>query len=133
MVKKKPTKTQLKKRADKYFSLWIRRRDKVCQSTRLADQGAEGCTREQNLQCAHIHTRSYSATRLDPENAVALCRSCHVFFTQRPREWRYFINTLFDDVEYYDTIGERAFLGARRLVAVDYEQEAAKWKNLWGE
>ncbi len=133
MPKKKPTKTQLKKRADKYFSLWIRRRDKVCQSTRLSGQGAERCTREQNLQCAHIHTRSYSATRLDPENAVALCRSCHVFFTQRPLEWRVFVNLLFDDPQYYDTVGFRAFLGAQRLVAVDYEQEAAKWKTLWGE
>ena len=133
MPKKKPTKTQLKKRADRYFSLWIRRRDGVCQSTRLTGHGAERCTRESNLQCAHIHTRSYSATRLDPENAVALCRSCHVFFTQRPLEWKVFINILFNDPQYYDTIGLRAFQGAQRLVAVDYKVEAEKWKTLWGE
>ena len=133
MPKKKPTKTQLKKKADDYFSLWIRRRDKVCQSTRLTGHGAATCTREFNLQCAHIHTRDYSATRLDPENAVALCRGCHMFFTQRPLEWRAFINILFDDDDYYDRMGRRAFAGAQRLVAVDWGEKAEFWKAQWGE
>jgi hypothetical protein len=133
MPKKKPTKTQLKKKADTYFSKWIRRRDGVCQSTRLLGHGAAKCTRELNLQCAHIHTRDYSATRLDPENAVALCKSCHVFFTLRPLEWRAFINTLFDDSDYYERMGRRAFAGAQRLAAVDWGEKAEFWREQWGE
>ncbi len=133
MPKKKPTKTQLKKKADTYFSKWIRRRDGVCQSTRLTGHGAAKCTRERNLQCAHIHSRDYSATRVDPENAIALCRSCHMFFTQRRLEWRAFINTLFDDDDYYERMGRRAFDGVHRLYAVDWGEKAEFWKEQWGE
>jgi hypothetical protein len=39
------------------------------------------------LQCAHIISRRYLATRWDPQNAVALCSSHHVFYTHRPLEW----------------------------------------------
>ncbi len=133
MAKKKPTKTQLKKKADTYFSKWIRRRDGVCQSTRLTGHGAATCTQERNLQCAHIQRRNYLATRVDPENAVALCRSCHTFFELRPLEWQAFINTLFDDDDYYERMGRRAFAGVHRLYAVDWGEKAEFWKAQWGE
>lgn len=63
--------------ADALFSLYIRRRDGACIR----------CGRVDNLQCAHIISRSYKAIRTNEMNAVALDRSCHVYFTHRPLEW----------------------------------------------
>lgn len=131
--KKKPkpkTKTYWKTRADGFFSQWIRGRDGICQATRVEEAGAEKCTREAFLQCAHIHSRSYSATRLDPDNAMALCRSCHTYFTPRPLEWKVFVDELYGE-HYYDRLAVRALAGARRLVAVNWEDEAKKWEHEW--
>lgn len=67
--------------ADALFSQYIRQRDKYCQRCRkYAD----------SLQCAHIYSRRHWATRHDPENAIALCFSCHQYFTENPlvfAEW----------------------------------------------
>jgi hypothetical protein len=32
------------------------------------------------IQWAHVHTREYYVTRWEPENSLALCSRCHVFF-----------------------------------------------------
>jgi hypothetical protein len=39
------------------------------------------------LQCAHLISRRYSATRWLEINAVALCAGHHTYFTHRPLEW----------------------------------------------
>ena len=39
------------------------------------------------LDCAHIMGRRSVALRWHPCNAVALCRSCHIFFTEHPFDW----------------------------------------------
>lgn len=39
------------------------------------------------LQCAHVFSRSYIATRFERMNAVCLCAAHHVYFTHRPLEW----------------------------------------------
>lgn len=74
-----------KKKADQLFSLYIRGRDKACIR----------CATTEDLQCAHIITRGYHAVRWDEDNAIALCRSDHVFFTHRPLEWENFIDNRF--------------------------------------
>jgi hypothetical protein len=66
------------KRCDTLFSKVIRARDKTCRN----------CGDRKYLQCAHLITRSYKAIRCDERNAVALCRSCHVYFTHKPLEWQ---------------------------------------------
>lgn len=43
------------------------------------------------LQCAHIMSRKFNATRVLRLNAVSLCASCHAWFTARPTEWRPFL------------------------------------------
>lgn len=63
---------------DDKFSRLIRSRDGACRK----------CGTTEHLQCAHIVSRTYLRTRHDPENAIALCRSCHVRFTFLPVEWR---------------------------------------------
>lgn len=37
------------------------------------------CGSTDTLQCAHIITRSYSATRTDERNAWCLCAGCHLY------------------------------------------------------
>jgi hypothetical protein len=42
------------------------------------------------LQCAHVVSRTYRATRWrtdDPPGAVPLCGAHHVYFTNRPLQW----------------------------------------------
>ncbi len=63
--------------ADKLFSLIVRDRDGECVRCDSADF----------LQCAHLVSRSYKTTRCDLDNAVTLCRGCHVYFTHHPLEW----------------------------------------------
>lgn len=54
-------------RADSTFSLFIRKRDKKCQK----------CFRWTDLDNSHYWRRDMYRTRFDPENCIALCRSCH--------------------------------------------------------
>jgi hypothetical protein len=73
------------KQADALFSKLIRHRDQRCRR----------CGTFERLQCAHLITRSYKSIRIDPDNAIALCQGCHVFFTHRPIEWDLFIEEEF--------------------------------------
>lgn len=124
---KKPTKTQLRTRADKFFSLYIRDRDRICQTRNLRP---ESCERDRFLQCAHIVSRSYLATRLDPGNALGLCRSCHTYYTNHPLEWEHAIAILCGPL-YLDRIKTRALDGARNAIRPDWEAEADKWESEW--
>lgn len=64
--------------ADRLFSLYIRARD---------GWACRRCGSVVNPQCAHVISRTYRAIRWNPDNAVCLCRGCHVMFTHRPLEW----------------------------------------------
>lgn len=64
-------------KADALFSQFIRNRDKCCQR----------CMKTDGLQCAHIFSRRHWATRHDPANAIALCFTCHEYFTGNPLEF----------------------------------------------
>lgn len=73
--------THAKREADRLFSLVVRKRDGLCCYCGTYDQ----------LQCAHILSRSYLSVRFDTRNAIALCKSHHVYFTHRPLEWEEWI------------------------------------------
>ena len=78
----KRTITQLTKIADKNFSLWIRARDGGCMR----------CGKKDNLQCAHIFSRSARSVRWDELNAITLCGGCHLFWAHKnPIEFTEFI------------------------------------------
>ena len=125
--RKKPKIGYYKTKADDAFSKMIRERDGVCVANRAR---VESCESPGFLQCAHIHSRTYSATRLDPDNAVTLCRSCHMYFTNRPLEWAWFIDEVLGD-DYYQRLGIRALAGARRAVAIQWEEAAQVWEGKW--
>jgi transcription elongation factor Elf1 len=83
------------------------------------------CGSTDHLQCAHILSRSYSATRTDERNALCLCRSCHMFFTHRPLEW---------DLWARQEIGSSVVDALRTLalthVAPDWKAEVARLEHL---
>ena len=66
---KKKTVSQLKKEADRIFSLFIRRRDDQCFT----------CGNRNNLQNGHFISRTHSATRYSEVNCRAQCINCNVF------------------------------------------------------
>jgi len=65
------------KQADDLFSRLVHARDQRCQN----------CNDTDWPQCAHIWSRRYRSLRWRLENAVVLCRRCHMSFTHHPAEW----------------------------------------------
>lgn len=51
----------------------------------------EHCGSTDFLQCAHVVSRRYSATRTDLSNAFCLCAGCHRRFTDWPLEFNKFV------------------------------------------
>ena len=72
-------------KADVLFAKMIKERDVNCQN----------CGSVDNRQTAHLISRSYKSIRCDPDNAVCLCRSCHIKYTMRPLEWRQWVEERF--------------------------------------
>ncbi len=64
-----------------------------------------GDSEYRKLQCAHILSRRYSATRTDTTAAICLCWTCHRFFTDNPVEWTEWL---------YETIGPAEYLRLRQ-------------------
>lgn len=68
----------LKKKATRLHSQYVRAR---------AGHRCERCGRtDRQMQCAHIVSRQYTATRCDPANAWCLCATCHRYLTVNPHE-----------------------------------------------
>ena len=61
---------------DKWFSDCVRHRD---HHTCLNCGKQEG-----QLDCAHIYGRAKKSTRWSMDNAVTLCRGCHMHYTEHP-------------------------------------------------
>lgn len=107
VVRKKPSRTTLRNKADKLFSKYIRQRDKECQ----ASGNHVGV-----LQCAHLISRRYLATRFDDRNAVALCIGHHKFFTEHPIQWDTWC-VFWLGLRPWESLREKAVVGGRP----DYE------------
>lgn len=72
----------------------------------------ENCGTTQSLQCAHIVSRRYAATRTDENNAFCLCAGCHLRFTDHPFEWVKFVLAKIG-VDGYDTLRAKAEAGVK--------------------
>ncbi len=71
------------KKLDIVFSNLVRERNNyVCQACCINKR-----YEPQTLDCAHIMGRRGVALRWHPKNATALCRSCHLFYTEHPFDW----------------------------------------------
>jgi len=74
--------TKEKAAATKLHSLVVRTRDNfTCRWCGVSKSNGK------QIQCAHIISRSLSATRTDERNAVALCASCHWKQSKNPLLW----------------------------------------------
>ena len=107
-----------KAKATKLHSLVVRTRDgfrcRWCGIHR--DDGKQ-------IQCAHIISRSVSATRTDERNAVAMCASCHWKQSKNPLVWARWIEEELGK-EHLDDLLERGVPG----VKVDWEEEVVRLK-----
>ncbi len=75
-----------------------------------------GKTREEGqIQCAHIISRHWTATRTDENNAFSLCASCHWFFGKWPLEFAKFVYSKIGEEE-YERLAEKARQGKGKKV-----------------
>jgi hypothetical protein len=109
-----------KGKADRLTSLLARSRGR-CESC--------GDTTYEKLQCAHVVPRTFSATRCDLSNVLALCWSCHRRFTDDPFAWVSFVHSYLGEVE-YQRLRDKARTGVG--VKVDWEAVAADLAEQWG-
>lgn len=65
--------------ADAAFSKYIRKRANYC----CEKCGKQYAPNDKGLQCSHHFSRRYHNIRFDPDNALALCYNCHVFWYQK--------------------------------------------------
>ena len=79
---------KLKREAcDNWFSLACRlAADWTCRNCGLEFQG-----RDQAIQLCHIYSRKFNSVRWSTLNQVVMCASCHAYYTDRPVEWRPFL------------------------------------------
>jgi hypothetical protein len=68
-------------RADRLVAAFVKKRDGGCVVIwgKLKHGGG--------LQWSHLISRSYNATRFDPQASVAMCAAHHVWFTHHPLEF----------------------------------------------
>jgi hypothetical protein len=72
----------------------------------------EGCGSTKNLQCCHILTRSFAATRTDLGNAICGCASCHAKWTANPLLFGDFVRSLYG-LEHLERIQAKAYAGVK--------------------
>lgn len=107
---KKPTQSQLVRKADELFSLIVRRPGFcfICGDTF-------------RLQCAHGFSRRYRTTRWALDNAWCLCSGCHTYYTHRPHEWEHWMQQQLGLRGYRSLQGRALAVGAKVDVAAVLE------------
>lgn len=108
-----PVKTYkgLKAKADKLFS-------EIVRSTGYCEaENYNHVKCSQQLQCMHINSRRYNATRCDTRNAFSGCAAHHRFFTDHPREFSRFITTTWA-ADHYDQM----YQASRIATKVDWNE-----------
>ena len=103
-----------KGRCDKLFSRIIRSSGQCVR-----------CGSKDNLQCAHIIGRKYSATRTDTNNAWNLCARCHRRLTDFPREHSHFITETIGSTK-YEELREKA----ETVTKMDWDGEYERLKEI---
>lgn len=105
--KRRKSRLALRKECDRRFALAIKNRD--------AWQ-CVACGSVTGIQCAHIVSRRYHATRWMMGNAVALCSRCHMRWTNDPLGWDDFVAARLGDAGYQ----ELRLLAKRGVEWIDY-------------
>ena len=107
-----------KAKATKLHSLYVRTRDNfTCRWCGVTKESGK------QIQCAHIISRSISATRTDERNALALCASCHWAQSKNPLVWARWLEKELGR-KFLDELFERGVPG----VKVDWNDEVDRLK-----
>ena len=83
----------LRKECDRRFAVAVKERD---------GWACRACGSIHGIQCAHICSRRYHATRWSMANAVALCARCHMRFTHDPIAWDDWVEERFGGAVYQE-------------------------------
>jgi hypothetical protein len=102
-------------RADKEFSLYIRRRDRRCMNP-LCPNGYSHGAPIAVLENSHFWPRGDLIARFDPENCIALCHDCHVMWENNKQG------------KYREVMIR--WLGYRKYKALQKRVEDYKYKNI---
>ena len=116
---KSKNKSLAKKKADKYFSLFIRERDK--------DKPCITCGSYAEKDCGHFISRRYEATRYDEKNSAGQCKKCNRFEYGNQFEHGFQIDKI-----YGKGTAEGLLLKSKWMVKrtqYDYEMIAEEFKN----
>lgn len=114
---RKPKASTLKNRATTLHSAYVRARDGGCVRCRV-----NGAVPSSKLECSHLVSRRYTATRTYEWNACALCSSCHRFLTEHPNEavaWNYYWCATFAPLS-YDELIQKAYEGKDRVMRAEF-------------
>lgn len=112
-----------KGKADRLFSQLIRSRG-ACEKCGERDYS--------KLQCAHIISRRYSATRTDERNAWCLCARDHLRLTDHPDEHVAFIfQTIGPEV--FEELKVKAYAGIQGGPEAFWESEVVRLQALLAE
>jgi len=76
-MRRSANKTLATKKADKWFSLYIRLRDSIDEVATCCTCGAKHHYKE--MDAGHFISRNHQATRYDEQNVHAQCRKCNRF------------------------------------------------------
>ena len=106
----KPRKNAMKPKdkATELHSMVVRARDGY--ACRLCGRS------DQRIECAHIFSRRFAATRTDEENAVALCSAHHRRLTERPHEHVEFFKYEVLGVERWEALMAKAYNGEGKVM-----------------
>ena len=86
----KPTKRSVTRHLDKIFAEIVRSKYRCVK-----------CHKVQNLNTAHIYSRSNRSVRWDFKNALCLCAGCHIFWAHKnPIEFTEFVKDYLGEYEY---------------------------------
>lgn len=91
----------IKGKADRIFSEVVRSVG-YCEA-----EGWDDIKCSQQLQCMHIISRKFNATRCDTRNAFSGCAAHHRYFTDHPLRFSRFVTTTWAS-KYRDVIWERS-------------------------
>lgn len=109
----KPSKSTLKKKADKLFSETVRSIG-YCQAESRVKTKCGGA-----LQCCHITTRSNLRLRYSTMNCVCLCMGHHRYFHQHPLEFIEFLATYYP--EKLDYVQKHRY-EICKMTVIDYQE-----------
>lgn len=99
--RRSPSAATLKRKATALHSQYVRARDGRC----VRCGGTTG-----QLQCAHVFSRRYAATRTDELNAVCLDAACHRYLTENPLEHVSFFRAYLGDAVFF-ALKDKAYAG----------------------